>query len=264
MIPKNILKSFNLEGEPIPVEGGQNTSVKVHNAILKPVEEKEYYEWSLKLIDNITPISYRISKPYKNKSGSYVSSNWICNRYESGNEVDGSIEKKLKVSRLFHQDLSKFEINDFPEPNNPWAKGHRISWQVEPLPSEFTMISKEIINELLLMIRLKRHYNVQIIHGDLSGNILFDDRYDPLIIDFSPTIAPVEYAEAILVCDCIAWQGSNISELNLLPNNELYREMMIRAVIFRLSVKAILSGKDENSFLREYDAFKPIIDQLSM
>lgn len=45
---------------------------------------------------------------------------------------------------------------------------------------------------------------------------MFDKTLSPLIIDFSPTIAPVEYAEAILVCDCIAWQGSAISEMELI------------------------------------------------
>jgi hypothetical protein len=103
---------------------------------------------------------------------------------------------------------------------------------------------------------------VQIVHSNLSGNILFDQVLSPLVIDFSPTIAPVEYAEAILVCDCIAWQGSKISEIDLLPDDELYKEMIIRAIIFRLSVSAIFSKGDYLKFYQEYLAFKSIVEYI--
>ncbi|XEC97485.1 hypothetical protein AB6A23_13550 [Paenibacillus tarimensis] len=112
---------------------------------------------------------------------------------------------------------------------------------------------------------LKRQYKVQFVHGDLSGNILFDQVLTPLIIDFSPTIAPVEYAEAILVCDCIAWQGSDLSEIELFPTDELYKEMIIRAIIFRLAVSAIFAkGNNDQLFIGEYRAFKPIIEYIKL
>ncbi|MES7204587.1 hypothetical protein U6Q21_12495, partial [Cutibacterium acnes] len=101
---------------------------------------------------------------------------------------------------------------------------------------------------------------LQWVHADLAGNILFDELLPPVIIDFSPWIAPVGYAEAILVCDCIAWQGSEVSEIELLPNTDFYNEMLIRAVIFRLAVEAIFAGEDVNRFIRQYRLFQPIID----
>jgi uncharacterized protein (TIGR02569 family) len=262
MLSEEVLHSFNLNGKIIPLSGGQNTSVRVNNAVLKPVEDvTESYEWLLMVINNIKPKGYRLSKPIKSSKGTFVSSGWVCTKFERGEEVKGRIKEKLQVSRLFHYDLSNIKIrDDFSQTANPWVMAHRIAWQKDELPKEIHTKIRKILNELLQKLRLKEHYNLQLVHADLSGNILFDDVLDPLIIDFSPTIAPVEYAEAILVCDCIAWQGSMISEIELLPKHTDIKEMIMRAVIFRLAVEAIFSKNKLDQFINQFNLFKPIID----
>ena len=80
----------------------------------------------------------------------------------------------------------------------------------------------------------------QIIHGDLCGNILFDGKLPPVVIDFSLDYRPREYAEAILIADSIAWEGGGDIAYNLLEKNELSRQMLLRACIFRLTTKALL------------------------
>jgi hypothetical protein len=258
----DIIDSFDLKGDIVPLMGGQNTSVKINNAVLKPVDDVKHYEWLLNLIYNINPQRYRLSKPLRNKSGKFVSDGWICTRFEPGHEIRGCIQEKLRISRLFHRDLSNESILDFPDTNNPWSKAHRVAWQIDDLPNGLPKETHGVIYDLLKRIIPKGNNKMQIVHSDLSGNILFDEALDPLIIDFSPTIAPVEYAEAILVCDCIAWQESKISEIELLPQNGIYTEMIIRAILFRLSVAALFSGHDHEKFSKEYNAFKPIIDYI--
>jgi hypothetical protein len=261
MLSEEVGYSFNLSGKYVPLLGGQNTSVRVNNdAVLKPVDDVQHYEWLLTIIDIINPQGYRLSKPIRSTKGTFVSEGWVCTKFERGQDVNGLIKEKLHVSRLFHHDLSNINFKDFPQGDNPWIEGHRIAWQKAELPKEVNIEIRKIINKLLLKVRLKDKYNLQIVHADLAGNILFDDVLPPLIIDFSPTVAPVEYAEAILVCDCIAWQGSKVSNIDLLINNNFNKEMIIRAVVFRLAVEAIFSGKDFNRFLEQYNLFKPIID----
>jgi hypothetical protein len=68
-----------------------------------------------------------------------------------------------------------------------------------------------------------------------------------LIIDFSRTIAPVEYAEAILVCDNIACDGSLISDL----------EMILRAITFRLSLERFLQGMTIVNMLVNIEILNP-------
>lgn len=259
---KEVLQSFHLAGDAVPLIGGQNTSVRVGHAVLKPVEDVRHTEWLLNVMFNINPQGYRLSMPIRSKDGAFVSKGWACTRYEKGEDIKGRIQEKLLVSRLFHRDLSHVNVRDIPHTDNPWSRGHRIAWQTDRLPTGILREAKEIIDHLLSGLSLKEQYKMQIVHGDLSGNILFDQVLSPLIIDFSPTLAPVEYAEAILACDCIAWQGSEVSEIRLLPEDELYKEMIIRAVVFRLAVSAIFSQGEKNTFFNEYQAYKPIIEYM--
>lgn len=261
-LSREVVKAFRLSGELVPLEGGQHTSVRIGQAVLKPVEDARHVEWLLTRMDELNPEGYRVAKPVRSKSGTFVHQGWACSHYEEGQHVSGRIEEKLQVSRLFHRDLASVPVRGFPYPDNPWAQGHRIAWQLEGLPKEMPDEIHEVIVPLLQRVSLKRTYTMQIVHGDLAGNILVDPQLSPLIIDFSPTLAPVEYAEAILVCDCIAWLGCPAAELRLLPDTQLYREMIVRAVVFRLSVAALFSKWDANSFNREVQAFKPILESI--
>lgn len=263
-LQNEILYAFNLDGEIKPLSGGQNTSFRVKGFVLKPIDNNvQYCEWLLNIISEINPHGYRVSKPTRSNIGTFVYKDWCCTHYEPGEHRKGNIEEKLKVARLFHSDLADKSFLDIPKTEDPWSKSHRIAWQSEKLPQSLSKQAVKILGELLSNVRLKENYKVQIVHSDLSGNILFDEVLAPLVIDFSPTIAPVEYAEAILVCDSIAWQGSSTSEIELICHSEFSTEMILRAIIFRLSVAAIFAGDHDDRFIKEYQNFKPIIEYLN-
>lgn len=262
-IQNDILYAFNLDGEINILDGGQNQSVRVKDAVLKPVGENvQFSEWALSILNKINPHEYRLSKPIVSNKGTFIYKGWCCTRYEPGEHRNGNVKQKLAVSRLFHHDLADLHFNNIPKADDPWSISQRIAWQKENLPQNISKEAFKILEELISKITLKENYKVQIIHSDLSGNVLFDKGLKPLIIDFSPTIAPVEYAEAILVCDCIAWQGSPISEIGLICHSKFNIEMILRAVIFRLSVAAIFAENNHDKFIKEYQNFKPIIHSL--
>jgi hypothetical protein len=48
----------------------------------------------------------------------------------------------------------------------------------------------------------------QLIHGDLTGNVVFDSARPPAIIDFSPYRRPAAYAAAIVAADALVWEGA--------------------------------------------------------
>jgi fructosamine-3-kinase len=47
----------------------------------------------------------------------------------------------------------------------------------------------------------------QLIHGDISGNILFATHLEPVVIDFSPYWRPAGFAAAVLIADATVWEG---------------------------------------------------------
>jgi hypothetical protein len=47
-----------------------------------------------------------------------------------------------------------------------------------------------------------------LIHGDLTGNVLFHDELPPAIIDFTPYWRPLEFQSAVVVADALVWEGA--------------------------------------------------------
>jgi hypothetical protein len=264
LIDNDILKAFNLSGTAASLGGGQNTSLRVEDAVLKPASDDEpFMEWGLTVLNDINPHGYRLSKPIASKYGTFIYKGWSCTRYEPGEHINGNVKQKLEVSRLFHRDLAGMSFANMPKSNDRWSISHRVAWQKEGLPGNIHKEACAVLEKLLSGLELKASYNMQIVHADLSGNILFSDALGPLIIDFSPTVAPAEYAEAILVCDSIAWHGCPVTDIDLIYQSEFHGEMMRRAVIFRLAVAAIFAGNDYDMFIGEYRNFKPILEYLA-
>ena len=97
-----------------------------------------------------------------------------------------------------------------------------------------------------------------ILHSDICGNILFDDSHQPCVIDFSPAYGPAEYAEAILVADAIAWEGAPLEIVRLLPYSDDYRQVLLRAINFRLIVTALFGPQNLQGFFEEFREFEDV------
>lgn len=259
MIPSEVKQDFCLTGEGVLLSGGQGTSFRIDNAVVKQVEDTVYSETVLSIVDQLSPVNYRVAKPLKTKENTFIGHGWQCTQYENGEEKQGKLKEKLAVSRALHHDLKQVKIEVLTggiKPNDPWSMAHRVAWGQIQIPADINQKAAKVLKRLLNNLALREYDDFQIIHGDLAGNILFDKILPPLVIDFSPTIAPVAYAEAILIVDCIAWQGSDITNIDWLSNND---DMLIRAVIFRLTVEAVFAGNDEQRFSKQYELFHPII-----
>jgi prepilin-type processing-associated H-X9-DG protein len=102
----------------------------------------------------------------------------------------------------------------------------------------------------------------QVIHNDMGGNILFADGLKPLVIDFSPAYGSSEYAEAILVADAIAWEKAPVELMRELSETWNYRQLLLRAVNFRLIAVALLYPLNATALRLEYENFAPLIDRL--
>ena len=73
----------------------------------------------------------------------------------------------------------------------------------------------------------------QLIHGDLSGNVLFHHRLAPGIIDLSPYWRPPLFTTAVVAVDAMVWEGADESVLAILRGHPDVPQYLTRAVIFR-------------------------------
>ena len=257
-----IISAFQCVGKRQLLAGGEGHSLRVGQCVFKPVANIERYSWSCDLLLKLTRRSFRISEPIRAIDGSFVYHGWAASIFESGEHIDGRWPEKLNITRMFHSELNEIAFSPMPPSNDRWSLAHEITWQLAPLPLTLHPKTTNMIEKIFAHYQpLSRHPGI--IHSDISGNILFHEKLDPCVIDFSPAFGSVEYAEAILVADAIAWENAPVDIVNLIAFNEYYRQYLLRAINFRIIVAALFRPKNFEWFLREYTGFQPLIDIIS-
>jgi prepilin-type processing-associated H-X9-DG protein len=80
----------------------------------------------------------------------------------------------------------------------------------------------------------------QLIHGDLTGNVLFADGLPPLILDLSPYWRPPVTAAAIVVADALIHEGADRRLIDAVGELPEFGQYLLRALIFRAVAQAEL------------------------
>jgi hypothetical protein len=113
--------------------------------------------------------------------------------------------------------------------STPWAISDRVAWGEIPV-SDYPEVTH--LRQLSAAIRPLSAPG-QLVHGDLSGNVLFHDRLPPAIIDFSPYWRPAPYASAIVVAGALVREGASTDILGAVSHVDDFGQYLVRALIFR-------------------------------
>lgn len=73
----------------------------------------------------------------------------------------------------------------------------------------------------------------QLVHGDLTGNVLFAEGLLPAVIDFSPYWRPIGYAAGIVVADALVWEGADETLLAAVEHVDDFPQYLLRALVYR-------------------------------
>lgn len=244
-----VLQAFGISGSPVPLAGGQGRSVLAGETVLKAVDDPIEVEWVMGiqhqvLRDKDKASGYRLAEPLMTADGCYVADGWSAARLISGQPgPKGRWEEVLNASRAFHKDLERI-VRQPPvfleQRSHRWAKADRVAW------SEDVEHKRDVVADLDgVFTRLKElrrpvpetEGRSQIIHGDLSGNVLLTStpqNISPGIIDVSPYWRSVEYAEAMLVADGLLDFGEGEELIRLVGRDGYRLQMLVRALMFRV------------------------------
>jgi uncharacterized protein (TIGR02569 family) len=226
------LEGFAVRGDPQPLEGGENISWLVGDTVLKRVDVPEpQLEWQASLFVGLKDdAAFRVPCAVRSESGSLVVDGWYAMTYLPGRHERGRWVDIVLAGEAFHQAVASVPRPTFIDTReDPWAIGDRVAWGELAIGS---------VPETKHLRRLTDHLRAidspsQLIHGDLTGNVLFDDVLPPAILDLSPYFRPPTFASAIVVADALVWEGADASLLEEVARDANFPQYLLRACIYR-------------------------------
>ena len=226
--------------------------------VLKPADlDRAELEWQACVYAQVSCEGFRLAAPRAALDGSLCVDGWCASEYLSGQHEPRRWADVIAAGERFHAALRGIPPPPFLDRrSSPWAISDRVAW-AEIRASEFPHVSQ--LQQLTAATRPVIAPS-QVIHGDLSGNVLFDSRLPPAIIDFSPYWRPAGYASAIVVADALVWEGADRQILDLVSHIADFGQYLIRALIFRLVTDWLLTRDEPAETDVHDDRWAPAVD----
>ncbi|MPV37127.1 phosphotransferase [Georgenia subflava] len=232
--PPDVLRAFGVDAEVVPLPGGGDRAWRGGRVMLKPLDMSvEALEWQASVLgglDGATDI--RVSPPQRATDGRLAVAGWSAWRFEPGRPATGRWTDVLAAGRTFHHHLRHFpQPSWFEDRDDVWARADRIAWGDEPpgVTARYEPV------DALLGARRPAEADRQLVHGDLTENVLLEPGRAPLVIDLSPCWRPVAYASAIVVVDAVVFHaaGTGLIDRTLAEDDTDFPQLLLRALLFR-------------------------------
>ncbi len=239
--PPSVLAAFGTQGDPVPAAGGQESSWLAGDIVLKPLDVSEpELTWLAELPGRIRCDGFRLSHPVRAENNELVVDGWCAWQRVDGRHEDRCWPDIIAVGERFHAALA-----DIPQPefiadrSHQWAVADRIAW------GELSADRFEQVKHLPRLLSALRPVDAssQLVHSDLTGNVLFAERLPPAIIDLSLFWRPPAYASAIVVADALVWEGAGEDLLESVAHIEDWEQFLLRALIFRAVTDELFRGQ---------------------
>jgi uncharacterized protein (TIGR02569 family) len=231
--PQRVLAAFGADVSRLQrLRGGQGTAWRAGELILKPLDRSlDQLAWEEEVLAGVCHDRFRLSAPVRARDDRLEVCGWSAWQRLEGEHRPRRWAEICAVGDRFHR-----AIADIPEPrwlrqrDDVFASADRAAWD-EGARGEFR--SFPAIGQLAAELRAIDGRN-QLVHGDLSGNVLFHPTLPPGIIDVSPYWRPPLFATAVVVVDALLWEGADDTVLAVLGGHPDAAQYLLRAAIFRL------------------------------
>jgi uncharacterized protein (TIGR02569 family) len=261
LIPESVLDAFGLTGPVDVLPGGEGQSVRVGTVVLKPADDGDEASWVAELLTRLDEAGFRLARPVWARDGRWVVDGWSASRLVAGETGPaGRWPLLLAAARAFHAALRPVARPGFLAlRTHRWALADRVAWgestfeplrDVRPLMDRLTAVARPV------------RADCQLVHGDLSGNVLFADGLAPAIIDVSPYWRPAAYADAIIAVDGLLWYGADPGLLTLAGTTPDFPQLLVRALIFRLVAHNEHARLSEGSSPDELAQFEAVLSEV--
>lgn len=228
----SVLAAFGVAGNPVtPLAGGQGTSWRAGDAVLKPADQSvPELEWLATVYSAVRTDGFRIARQRRAAGGAVWVEGWSATDYVAGQHVSRRWADVIAAGELLHAALAGLARPAFlASRHNPWTTGDQVAWGELPA-AQFREVRH--LPQLAAALRPVRARS-QLIHGDLSGNVLFDEALPPAVIDVAPYWRPAAFASAVVVADALVWEDADASILAAVTHIADFPQYLLRALMYR-------------------------------
>jgi len=226
------LAAFGARGDPVPLPGGRGTTWRAGDLVLKRADlAPDEHAWQAEVLPTIRTDGTRIPLPRRAIDGSLVVDGWAASTYLVGEHRAARWAEIIRIGERFHAALADLARPAFiATRTNPWSIGDRVAWGEAPVEPYLGVPHVGRLAEVLRPIDEPS----QLIQGDLTGNVLFDDSLPPAVIDLSLYWRPTAFASAVVVADALVWEGADATLPRAVDHVDRFGQYLARALIYRL------------------------------
>lgn len=228
-----VLEAFGRHGRPQPLSDDRHATWRVGDLVLKPADiSYEQLEWQASLQRRLRDHDgFRMPQAARSLDGRLLVDGWYAMTFLEGRHEPARWPDIIAVGAVFHDAVADEQVPSFLEQRrDPWSIGDRVAWGAEA--SDDLPETKHLDRLLATLAGLDARS--QLIHGDLTGNVLFDDRLPPAILDLSPYHRPRDFASAIVVADALVWEGADETLVRAFRADRDFPQYLVRALIYRI------------------------------
>lgn len=203
--------------------------------MLKPHGDGDHerqHAWLAEAFATVVTEGFRLAEPVRTRHGAWSWEGWSATRWVEGAEPDVAIATTwvdiVEAGRAFHRAVAHLGRPDWLDARtHRWAVADRAAWGEQDVEVHPTLAP--VARRLRMAVGPLGP--PQLVHGDLTGNVLLAPDLPPAIIDVSPYWRPPAYADGVVVADALVWHGASPS---LLDETGVSVSAVARALLFRL------------------------------
>lgn len=253
MPPHTVFEAFGAFETPERLDGGRGLTWRSGQLVVRPTAGTEEASWKSEVLATIRGEGFTVPRPIPDNRGKWVHDGWQASEWIPGVADETRVRDIVCAGQAFHRAIAGLPRPSFiAASSDPWSKADRIAWGEATLPAD------ELL-ELLVAEYRSVDTPSQVIHGDLLGNVLFAQGRPPAIIDWAPYWRPPGFGAAVAVVDAACWHGyphDGLTDDHGIPE---WRQLLLRALVFRIATLHLLGRWDDSQAERHSPAAIAVI-----
>jgi len=240
-----VLEAFGAHRVARRLAGGRGTAWRTDDVILKPRDmPAEALPWLADEVGpRLRPDLIRAALPLAARSGLFEVNGWTAFPALPGRHLPGRWLDIIAAGRAFSACCSELAEPAFIRArSDPWARADRAAWGEETVPG---IEAIDVVRRIRSACRPVADPPT-LVHGDLTGNVLFHPSLPPAVIDLSLYWRPAAFASAVVVVDAVTFERAPDALARTAASSaaasEGFAQCLLRAILFRLTTDYLTAG----------------------